>query len=596
MTNYKTLWKNNITVALEVLAAEMGVAADADFGALVIAETPPNPELGDLGFPLFSFAKIFRKTPPVIAEALVKIIGANRAGAEFANAKAVGPYINIFLDRSAVAKELLDEALESVALKSATLAGKRIMVEFSSPNTNKPLHLGHLRNDVLGESISRILAACGAAVRKVSVINDRGVHICKSMLAYQKFGDGKTPESEGLKSDHFVGKWYVKFNQWSKEEATAGADEQAQALLIKWEQGDAETVALWKKMNAWALDGMKETYARTGISFDKYYFESDIYLRGKAEVLKGLEKGLFYRDADGAVWADLSADKLDKKVLLRKDGTSVYITQDFGLAVLRHEEWPFNRLVYVVGSEQNYHFQVLFILLGRLGFDWSKNLYHLSYGMVKLPEGKMKSREGTVVDADILIDDLQRLALDEMRDKERLDAIDAGADGAAATADKIAIGALHYYLLQTTPTRDMLFDPKESLSFNGNTGPYLQYSCARISSILARAGDAALSGAIDPSLLTDDAEWELIKSAVSCTEAIENAAAQMDPSVLCAWLYELAKNFSRFYHDCPILNATGSDGHPSPALAATRLALCKAILRLMRETLRLVCIPFIESM
>jgi arginyl-tRNA synthetase len=341
-------------------------------------------------------------------------------------------------------------------------------------------------------------------------------------------------------------------------------------------------------MNAWTVAGMKETYERTGVSFDQYYFESQTYLLGRDEILKGLETGVFRREADGSVQVDLTAEKLDKNVLLRKDGTSIYITQDIGPAINRHKDWPFDRLVYVVGSEQQYHFKVLFTVLDKLGYAWAKDLYHLSYGMVNLPEGKMKSREGTVVDADDLIDSLKEMALAEIRGKDREEAV----GDSQATAEKIALGALHYYLLQVSPVKDMLFDPKESLSFNGNTGPYLQYMGARISSLLRKAQNSTIEGALplNSSLLTNDAEWELVKTLGAYSEAVDAAAVNMDPSLFAAYLYELSKAFSRFYHDCPILTAE------SPDLAAARLALSRGVLRVLRDALNLVCIPFLESM
>jgi arginyl-tRNA synthetase len=408
------------------------------------------------------------------------------------------------------------------------------------------------------------------------------------MLAYIEKLSPATPESSGKKPDHFVGDCYVAFNTMAK--ADGGAEERARELLRKWESADAAATALWEKMNEWTVGGIKETYSRTGISFDKYYFESETYLLGKEEVLKGLEKNIFYRAEDGSVWADLSAEGLDKKALLRQDGTSLYITQDFGTAIQRYQDWRFDKLVYVVGSEQRYHFQVLFTLLSRLGFDWAKSLYHLSYGMVNLPDGKMKSREGTVVDADDLIDKLRDLALAEIREKEREEAVGC----AEETAEKIAVGALHYYLLQVTPEKDMSFTPAESLSFNGNTGPYLQYMGARISSILRREGDesggGADSGAEYAALLTSDAEWELLKTIAVWPETISEAARKMNPSVITSWLYELSKNFSRFYHECPILAAESAE------LKMARLSLCRAVRLLLRAAFNLVCIPFLESM
>jgi arginyl-tRNA synthetase len=616
MLDYRKPWKLRVAGALNTLLRDAGLDAVLD-PARVVAEAPPRPELGDLAFPMFSYAGIFRKGPPWIAQALCGRLSALPELASEGSFSAEGPYLNLRLNRAGLAARALAAVFEGEGTgrgfpfgRPGTLAGSRIMVEFSSPNTNKPLHLGHLRNNALGESISRILRACGAELYKVCIINDRGIHICKSMLAYREQGEGRSPESEGVKSDHFVGDWYVRFSRDLKAQTDAlvterGLDKKnaeaqaslmirAQELLRAWEAGDGETVELWEKMNRWAVEGMKQTWERTGISFDKFYYESQTYLLGKDEILKGLERGIFYRDADGSVQVDLGAEKLDTKVLLRKDGTSIYITQDIGTAIFRHRDWPFDRLVYVVGSEQQYHFKVLFTVLDKLGFEWAKNLYHLSYGMVNLPEGKMKSREGTVVDADDLIDSLRDMALREIRDKEREDAV--GDPG--LVAEKVALGALHYYLLQVSPVKDMLFDPKESLSFNGNTGPYLQYMGARISALLRKAGGR--TGSPDPAgtaggpdsydLLTGDAEWDLIKTLADYPAAVAQAAAGMDPSVITTYLYELSKNFSRFYHDCPILNAG------TTALTASRLALSRAVLLVLRDALALVNIPFLEAM
>ena len=592
MADLKEAWKARIAGALNQAARASGIECTVEADA-VIAEIPPKPEMGDIGFPMFSFAKTLRKAPVQIAQAVAAALDADArtdAGESGVMVSAEGPYVNIRLNRAQTAGWVLARITGEPGKSGGfgrprTLAGSRIMVEFSSPNTNKPLHLGHLRNDALGESISRILAACGAEVRKVCIINDRGIHICKSMLAYQEYGQGKTPESEGVKSDRFVGDWYVRFHRMSQEED--GAEARAQEMLRRWEAGDPEITALWKQMNAWAVEGVKETYRRTGVSFDQYYFESQTYLLGKDEVLKGLERGVFQREPDGSIQIDLSGEKLDKKVLIRKDGTSIYITQDIGTAIYRHNDWPFDRLVYVVGSEQQYHFQALFAILSKLDYAWARNLYHLSYGMVNLPEGKMKSRQGTIVDADGLLDSLRDLALEEIREKER----EAAVGDAGAAAEKIALGALHYYLLQVSPQKDMLFNPKESLSFNGNTGPYLQYMGARISSMLRKEADsAAASGTVRPGLLTGDAEWELIKALASYSDAVAEAASFMDPSRLAAWLYDLSKSFSRFYHDCPILQAETAD------LAASRLALCRAALWALRDALGLICIPFLEIM
>jgi len=616
MFDYKESWKIKIADVLTELHKKAGLDTVVNTAALV-AEIPPDPNMGDLGFPMFAFAKTLRMGPPQIA----KIVEEELLNSGLKDISAAGPYLNVRVNRGEAACGVLGEFLgrdkdvqssgagDIVIDRSDILKGQRIMVEYSSPNTNKPLHLGHLRNDVLGESSSRILEACGAEVRRVCIINDRGIHICKSMIAYMEHGNGKTPESEGIKSDHFVGDWYVRFSRdlksetdelekkgLNKKEAENQAPnmQKAKELLIKWEAGNEETVALWKKMNSWAIEGMKETYLRTGIRFDQYYYESQTYLLGKDEILKGLDRGVFFREEDGSVQADLTGEKLDKKVLLRKDGTSIYITQDIGTAIHRHKDWPFNRLIYVVGSEQNYHFKVLFVLLQKLGLNWASNLYHLSYGMVNLPDGRMKSREGTVVDADLLIDNLRDMALEEIRNKEREEAV----GDPEQAAEKIALGAIHYYLLQVSPVKDMIFDPKESLSFNGNTGPYLQYMGARISSLLEKSGEKEIGDkgmTLEKSshkleLLTNDAEWELIKTLANYRDAVEAAASAIDPSLITSFLYELAKNFSRFYHDCPILSAE------NPDLCSARLYLCKIVHAVLKDALYLTCIPFMDTM
>jgi len=615
MYDFRQYWKIKVTSAINA------VIKDLRFDEIiqpnqVTAEDPPNPELGDIGFPMFSFSKILRKGPPqiaqMVAEKLTKLLIEEKSAAKV---QAQGPYLNVRMDRAWTARTILEQVTKDCKNdfsfgRPGNLTGKKVTVEFSSPNTNKPLHLGHLRNDVLGESISRILVACGSQVRKVCIINDRGIHICKSMLAYKEHGQGKTPEIEGIKSDRFVGDWYVSFSKALKQETEelikAGVDKdaaeaqtqsmkKAQELLRNWESGDGETVELWKKMNSWAIEGMKKTYERTGVSFDKYYFESETYMLGKDEVLKGLEKGIFFRQEDGSVAVDLSEEKLDKKILLRSDGTSIYITQDFGTAINRYKDWPFDKMIYVVGSEQQYHFKVLFILLKKLGYSWAKDLHHLSYGMVNLPEGKMKSREGTVVDADDLIDSLRDMALSEIREKGREEEVGDPRE----VAEKIALGALHYFLLQPSPFKDMLFDPKESLSFTGNTGPYLQYMGARISSMLRKNNEQlamsneqiAISNEQDGfSLLVSDPEWELVKMLAAYPAKISESAEDLDPSHLTGFLYDLSKSFSRFYHECPILNCD------DPALSKARLELSRAVMMVLKDAFHLVCIPFLEVM
>ncbi|MFP4329979.1 MAG: arginine--tRNA ligase [Alkalispirochaetaceae bacterium] len=576
-------WKDHVLTALLLFAREKGVDLDRETAdQQIIVERPPKPELGDLAIPMFPFAKLLRMAPQAIAEGVAQTLSRQGAG----RCEATGPYLNVRLSREQVAAEVLGsvEAAGDGYGRSEALAGRKVMVEFSCPNTNKPLHLGHLRNDALGESVSRILAAAGAQVRKVNLINDRGVHICKSMLAYQKFGAGETPESSERKSDHFVGDFYVRFNQWAKEDKSA--ETLAREMLQKWEAGDAETVELWKLMNRWAIEGIEETYRRTGVSFDQYYYESETYTAGREEILKGLEAGSFYRDEEGTVWVDLEEINLDRKVLLRSDGTSLYLTQDIGTAIARHRDWPFDQLVYVVASEQRYHFTVLFHLLEKLGFDWARNLYHLSYGMVNLPEGKMKSREGTVVDADDLLVELAGLAEKEIKEKQR----DGTVENVEETAEKIALAALHYYLLQVQPNKDMVFNPAESLSFTGNTGPYLQYTGARISTMLRKAGDQPGIEEVDLSLLTEPVEWELIKHIAEFPEILEQAALQLNPAMLASYAYDLARNYSRYYHDNPIMV------HQDPAVRRGRLFLSKAVLQVLRNVLELLTIPYIPVM
>lgn len=589
MSDIRTEWRSIVAAALTELSASKVPDSAPVSPDAVAAEIPPDPKMGDIGFPMFAFAKSLRMAPPAIAAEVVKLVETKGEATALGSVKQVGPYVNVFLAKGSVSGKILSDILvagDSYG-RTGSLAGRRIMIEFSSPNTNKPLHLGHLRNDALGESVSRILKFCGADVFKVNIVNNRGIHICKSMLAYRKFFAGKTPESEGVKSDRFVGDCYVAFNNYAKEHPEQ-AEAEAQEMLRAWEAGDSETLSLWKQMNSWAEKGISQTYERTGISFDKIYYESDTYLKGRDEILAGLDRGIFYREEDGSVWVDLEPIGLDKKVLLRKDGTALYMTQDIGTAIYRHGDWAFNQLVYVVGSEQQYHFKVLFYVLRQLGYEWSKDLYHLSYGMVNLPEGKMKSREGTVVDGDDLINSLRDGALEEIQAKGREEEVGEP----QAVAEKIALAALHYFLLQVSPTKDMIFNPKESLSFQGNTGPYLQYMGARISSILRKVGsDPSLaSGSVDYALLTHEAEWELLKTLAEYPKQADRAAVNFDPSVLISYLYDVSRGFSRFYHDCPILAAGSAD------LARTRLELVRATRIVLKSAMELVLVPFLEAM
>ena len=587
MDDIRTIWKENIAHTLTELLPEGAEPVTIEH---ITMEVPPDPQLGDLGFPLFTFAKLLRLAPAKIAAELLPRLAAIPQLQGKGEVKAVGPYINVFLPKGDIAAHILETIFNQNDDygKTSSLAGKKIMVEFSSPNTNKPLHLGHLRNDAIGESLSRILTFSGAEVYKTNIINDRGVHICKSMLAYRLFGNGIDPVKEGIKPDKFVGDMYVRFHKYSKEHPEA--EEEAQALLRKWEAGDPETLELWKLMNGWALQGIQQTYTRTGVSFDKLFFESQVYRKGRAEILEGLERGVFYKDEDNSVWIDLAPIGLDKKVLLRGDGTALYITQDIGLAITRHGEWPFDKLIYVVGNEQIYHFKVLFYVLKQLGYEWYTGLHHLAYGMVNLPEGKMKSREGTVVDADDLITDLKNGALEEIAAKGREEAV----GNPEEVAEKVALGALHYFLLQVDSAKDMLFNTKESLSFNGNTGPYIQYMGARISSILRKAdtdeGKQAKTGTVKPELLNSAAEWELLKKLEEFPAHIDKAAAQYTPAVISGYLYDVCKLFSKFYHDCPILAAE------NPDVAATRLALARAVRTVLKNATQLILVPFLEVM
>ena len=609
----KEEWKGLVQNTLQRMYEECG---HEGMLSPVVLQVPPKPEMGDLAFPLFAYAKAFSKAPNVLAQELSARVnaldgdfGANKPDGE---AFALGPYMNVRVNMDSVVSQMYGKIKSSGASygHSNLLEDRKVMIEFSCPNTNKPLHLGHVRNDCIGQSMSQILKACGANVMKVNLINNRGVHICKSMLAYQKFGNGETPQSSGIKGDHLVGNYYVRFAQWeahelekdtaaniakgmSEEEAKAlakkenGPDMEAQAMLRKWEQGDPQVMDLWKLMNGWTLAGVAQTYERTGISFDKYYYESDTYKLGKDKVLEGLERGIFQKADDGSIFIDNSDIGLDRKILLRRDGTSIYITQDIGTAINRHEDWPFDSLIYVVASEQNYHFKVLFHVLEKLGYSWAKDLHHLSYGMVFLPEGKMKSREGTVVDADNLIDDLTKMAKEQILEKGREEDLDDVDD----TAHKIALGALNYYILQFNPSKDFVFNPKESLSFNGNTGPYLQYMGARISSMLRKYDEAAYHDvAFNPAALSLEDEREMLKMLASFPEVVGKACTQYDPSIVCAFLYDLSKRFSHWYHDNQILKAD------TPELVKARVSLCEMVLQVMKNAFDLVGIPFLEKM
>ena len=501
---------------------------------------------------------------------------------------------------------------------AATESSPLVMIEYSSPNTNKPLHLGHIRNNLLGYSLARILEACGNRVVKTNIVNDRGIHICKSMLAWLKWGNGITPEKAGKKGDHLIGDFYVLFDKHYKQEVAdlmaKGMDKEqaereapliveAHEMLRKWEAGDTEVRELWKTMNSWVYAGFDETYRRLGVAFDKIYYESDTYLVGKQTVLDGLERGLFYRRDDGSVWADLRGDGLDEKLLLRSDGTSVYMTQDIGTAQLRYRDYPIDKMIYVVGNEQNYHFQVLSILLDRLGFKWGKDLVHFSYGMVELPNGKMKSREGTVVDADDLMDEMIATARAKSEEPRAARTGQEGAETTPATTGrlndlapeerdevlrKIGLGALKYFILKVDPRKNMLFNPEESIDFNGNTGAFIQYTYARIQSLLRKAGEdtAADISAVTP----DDKETALIQLLADYGETVQEAGRNYSPALIANYAYELAKQYNQFYHDHPIMRE--SDG----GVRAMRLLLSRTVATIIESAMSLLGIEVPERM
>ena len=576
MKEIKESLQKNILNAIKQISNDIDISISD-----IIIEIPPKPELGDVAFPMFPYSRILKKSPAAIALQII-----DNLQDKDNQYKALGPYVNVFIAKQPVIKKTITKVLKEKEKYGFGIGRKdeKIMIEFSCPNTNKPLHLGHLRNDSIGESVSRILKANSADVYKVNLINDRGIHICKSMLAYKELGKGTTPESENIKSDHFVGSYYVEFSKLVKTDPDA--EKRAQQMLVAWEQGDNEIKLLWSKMNKWAIDGIEETYKKTGIAFDKVYYESQTYTAGKKEVLKGLEKGIFYKDESNTIWVDLTDINLDKKVLLRGDGTSIYLTQDIGTAIERHEDWHFDTLIYVVASEQQYHFKVLFNVLSKLGYKWADNLYHLSYGLVNLPEGRMKSREGTVVDADDLLKELAEMAAEEIKGREREEIV----GDAKATSAKIALGALNYFLLSAAPTKDMIFNPAESLSFTGNTGPYLQYMGARISSILKKYGKPIDSENIDFALLKEDDEWEIVKMLNAFPQTVEETGMELDPSKITSFMYELSKKFSKYYHDNPILN------NESEKLVQARVALCSAVGQTLRNCMYLTAIPYLEVM
>ena len=518
---------------------------------------------GDVTLVVFPFVRAAKKKPEEVAEELGNKLLELSAIADF---NVVQGFLNLTLDRSVYVNQFKTFASDPhFGLPSPGSKGAYI-VEYSSPNTNKPLHLGHIRNNLLGYSVAEILKANGVAVSKVQIINDRGIHICKSMLAWQEYGNGETPESTGLKGDHLVGKYYVKFDQVYKDEMKRLLDEgktgeeakklapsllKAQEMLLKWEQGDAEVVTLWKTMNNWVYTGFNTTYTKLGVDFDKNYYESQTYVLGKDDVNKGLESGVFYKKDDGSVWIDLEDEGLDHKLVLRSDGTSVYMTQDIGTAIQRFKDFEAKGMTYVVGNEQDYHFKVLFLILSKLGYPWAEQLHHLSYGMVDLPSGKMKSREGTVVDADDLIDGMVADAEAISKELGKLDGLELAAQKELFTT--LGLGALKYFILKVDPKKRMLFNPAESIDFNGHTGPFIQYAYARIQSLQRKAPE---SNKLDWSTLSpNEDETIVIKSLLQFSDVVDQAARNFSPAVLANYTYELVKKYNGFYQNNSILKA-----------------------------------------
>lgn len=585
---------------------------DVPMSMVQLQKTKSNFE-GNLTLVVFPFLKISRQKPEDTAQAIGELLV--RDCAAVAGFNVVKGFLNLNIAKEAWVGLLNDmHADEKFGEKPVTDQSPLVMIEYSSPNTNKPLHLGHVRNNLLGWSLAQIMQANGNKVVKTNIVNDRGIHICKSMLAWLKWGNGETPESSGKKGDHLIGDYYVAFDKHYRAEvaelknkyvADEGLDEEAaeskakeeaplmkeaRQMLVKWEQGDEEVRALWQKMNNWVYAGFDETYKTLGVSFDKIYYESDTYLEGKAKVEEGLEKGLFFRKDDNSVWADLTQEGLDQKLLLRSDGTSVYMTQDIGTADMRFKDFPIDKMIYVVGNEQNYHFQVLSILLDRLGFKWGKELVHFSYGMVELPNGKMKSREGTVVDADELIatmiDDARKTS-DELGKFK-----DMSEEEKREIARMVGLGALKYFILKVDARKNMLFNPEESIDFNGNTGPFIQYTYARIRSIMRKA--AAEGMALPAQLPTDaplnDKEIALIQKMNDFGAVIEQAATDYSPSGIANYCYELTKDFNQFYHDYSILNADTQEEK------LTRLVLANNVAKIIKNGMLLLGIEVPERM
>ena len=553
---------------------------------------------GHLTLVVFPFLKMSKKGPEQTAQEIGEYLKANEPAVAAFNV--IKGFLNLTI-ASATWIELLNEiqADEQYGLVQATETSPLVMIEYSSPNTNKPLHLGHVRNNLLGNALANIVAANGNKVVKTNIVNDRGIHICKSMLAWKKYGNGETPETSGKKGDHLVGDYYVSFDKhykaevkelmaefttqgMSDDEAKAKAEaesplmQEAREMLVKWEAGDPEVRGLWEMMNNWVYAGFDETYKKMGVGFDKIYYESNTYLEGKEKVMEGLEKGFFYKKEDGSVWADLTAEGLDHKLLLRGDGTSVYMTQDIGTAKLRFADYPIDKMIYVVGNEQNYHFQVLSILLDKLGFEWGKGLVHFSYGMVELPEGKMKSREGTVVDADDLMEEMISTAKETSQELGKLDGLTQ--EEADDIARIVGLGALKYFILKVDARKNMTFNPKESIDFNGNTGPFIQYTYARIQSVLRKAAESGIviPEQIPAGIELSEKEEGLIQMVADFAAVVKQAGEDYSPSIIANYTYDLVKEYNQFYHDYSILR------EENEAVKIFRIALSANVAKVVR--------------
>ena len=574
-----------------------------DFPAEKITPQTTKKEFeGNLTIVVFPFVKAAHKAPEATGTEIGNYLAEHcDAVAKF---NVIKGFLNITVEKLCWTKVLKNvSADKNFGFKPVTADSPLVMIEYSSPNTNKPLHLGHVRNNLLGFSLANIMEANGNKVIKTNIVNDRGIHICKSMLAWLKWGNGVTPESAGKKGDHLIGDFYVAFDKHYKAEIKQLVEEkhmteeeaekasplmaEARAMLKKWEDGDQEVRALWKRMNSWVYAGFDETYKRLGVSFDKIYYESNTYLEGKKKVLEGLKKGLFYKKEDGSVWADLTGDGLDQKLLLRSDGTSVYMTQDIGTAELRFADYPIDKMIYVVGNEQNYHFQVLSILLDRLGFKWGKDLIHFSYGMVELPNGKMKSREGTVVDADDLMDEMINTARKMGNEPGRL--VGVPEDEKDNVLRIVGLGALKYFILKVDPRKNMLFNPQESIDFNGNTGPFIQYTYARIQSLLRKGGEQDNAASID-AVEPNEKEIALIQKITDFASSVRDAGNSYSPALIANYVYELAKEYNQFYHDYSILREEDA------AKRAFRLTLSATVGNIIRRGFALLGIEVPERM